>query len=57
MSLKKVQRNLDGLYLPPAVRKDLEHRIEEKICKPPEDWALWPRRCSLSCRLKTKIPH
>ena len=49
---KEVHQNLDGLGLEPVVREELERRIEEKICKPPEDWALWPKKCSLACRLK-----
>ena len=38
----------------PAVREELERRIEEKITKPPEDWALWPKKCSLAGPLKIK---
>ena len=49
---KEVSGHLDDLRLDPEVREDLERRIEEKICKPPEDWALWPKKCSLACRLK-----
>jgi len=49
---KEVHQNLDGLCLESAVREELERRIEEKITKPPEDWALWPKKCSLACRLK-----
>jgi hypothetical protein len=49
---KDVSGHLDDLRLEPEVREDLERRIEEKICKPPEDWALWPKKCSLACRLK-----
>jgi hypothetical protein len=45
---KEVNQKLAGLCLEPAVREELERQIEEKVCKPPEDWALWPRRCSLS---------
>lgn len=54
---KDVCRHLDEFGLEPAVRQDLEHRIEEKICKPPEDWALWPRKCSLACRIKKQAPN
>jgi hypothetical protein len=53
---KEVNQRLDGLSLEPAVREELEHRIEEKITKPPEDWALWPKKCSLACRLKNQNP-
>ncbi len=53
---KEVNQRLDGLSLEPAVREELEHRIEEKITKPPEDWALWPKKCSLACRLKHHNP-
>lgn len=49
---KEVRQNLDGLGLEPVARKDLERRIEERITKPPEDWALWPKKCSLACRVK-----
>jgi hypothetical protein len=49
---KEVHQNLDGLDLEPVVREDLERLIEEKVTKPPEDWALWPKKCSLACRLK-----
>ena len=49
---KDVSGHLDDLRLEPEVRKDLERRIEEKISRPPEDWALWPKKCSLACRLK-----
>jgi hypothetical protein len=53
---KEVGCHLDDLRLNPAIREELERRIEEKITKPPEDWALWPRRCSLACPLKIKHP-
>jgi hypothetical protein len=53
---KEVHQNLDGLVLEPVVREELERRIEEKISKPPEDWALWPKKCSLVCRLKHQNP-
>ena len=49
---KDVSGHLDDLRLEPEVRKDLERQIEEKISRPPEDWALWPKKCSLACRLK-----
>jgi len=49
---KEVNQNLDGLCLETPVREELERRIEEKITKPPKDWALWPKQCSLACRLK-----
>ncbi len=32
---KEVNQRLDGLALEPAVREELEHRIEEKICQTP----------------------
>lgn len=53
---KEVNRNLDDLGLEPEARKELEREISEKICQPPEDWALWPRKCSLACRLKNQNP-
>jgi hypothetical protein len=53
---KEVDQKLDGLGLETVVREDLERRIEEKICKPPKDWALWPKQCSLACRLKNQNP-
>jgi hypothetical protein len=49
---KEVDQNLDGLGLESETRKDLERLIEEKVARPPEDWALWPKKCSLACRLK-----
>ena len=49
---KEVTRNLDRLGLERLLREGLERQIEEKITKPPEDWALWPKKCSLACRLK-----
>jgi hypothetical protein len=51
---KAVNRNLDGLCLEPAIREELENQVQEKIAKPPEDWALWPKKCSLSCRLRNR---
>jgi len=54
---KGVNQNLDGLCLETPVREELERRIEEKIIKPPEDWALWPKKCSLACRLKNRNPE
>jgi hypothetical protein len=50
---KEVNRNLDGLGLGPEIRSDLEREIAKKVGQPPADWALWPRQCSLACRLKT----
>ena len=49
---KEVDQNLTGLGLESATRNDLERLIEEKVSKPPADWALWPKQCSLACRLK-----
>jgi hypothetical protein len=53
---KEVDQNLAGLGLEPATRNDLERLIEEKVAKPPADWALWPKQCSLACRLKNPNP-
>jgi hypothetical protein len=53
---KEVTQNLDRLGLTSVLRADLECQIEEKITKPPEDWALWPKRCSLACLLKNQNP-
>ena len=53
---KEVAKNLDRLGLEPLLREGLERQIEEKIIKPPEDWALWPKKCSLACRLKNQNP-
>ena len=53
---KEVDQNLAGLGLEPATRNDLERLIEEKVAKPPKDWAFWPKQCSLSCRLKHQNP-
>ena len=53
---KEVTQNLDRLGLERLLRADLECQIEEKITKPPEGWALWPKKCSLSCRLKNQNP-
>lgn len=53
---KEVTQNLDRLGLTSALRADLECQIEEKVTKPPEDWALWPKKCSLACRLKHQNP-
>lgn len=53
---KEVHQNLDGLGLESTVREEVERKIEEKVTKPPEDWALWPKKCSLACRLKNQNP-
>jgi hypothetical protein len=53
---KEVTQNLDRLGLERMLREGLERQIEEKITKPPEDWALWPKKCSLACRLKHQNP-
>ena len=53
---KEVTQNLDRLALERMLREGLERQIEEKITKPPEDWALWPKKCSLACRLKHQNP-